>query len=215
MIFRNKKIAQPSCVLPTQSAPSALGQGKTKNTASIKKSGGVFGFSLAFNALPLLLSSIFVSQNLYAATEANKVITNQATVSYQFLGQGNVASDSEAFITARNSDGSGTESVITLMHNSIDFSGQYQAAQASALVVTADALPQDSTQTSLQANSRSSRVSNLVASNTGTAASSDGVSITGSFPVNSGQCADATGNLNAQSTPLNYQGKELLSLIHI
>jgi uncharacterized repeat protein (TIGR01451 family) len=188
-------------------------QGKTKNTAPIKNSGGVFGFSLTFNSLVfnfliLILSSFLTTQTVQAATEANKVITNQATVSYQFLGQGNVVSDTEEFITARDSDGSGTPSVITLMHNSIDFSGQYQAAQAGSSLTASNLTVQSS---SVASNSNKARASTAVTSNTGTTASSEGVSITGAFPVQPGQCAtDSSGNnLEAQPTPVNYQNKEL------
>ena len=193
-----------SCISSTQSASCALGQGKTKNTALIKKSGGVFGFSLAFNSLVLITSSFLASQTIQAETEANTVITNQATVSYQFLGQGNLVSDTEDFITAREIDGSGTPSVITLMHNSIDFSGQFQAAQTASSSVVVNSL-------NLENRSRSARASNSVSTSTGTSASSDGVSITGSFPVQEGQCAldSSADNLEEQPIPVDYQGNTL------
>jgi uncharacterized repeat protein (TIGR01451 family) len=192
--------------IPTQSAPCALVQGKTKTTAPIKKSGGVFRFSLI-----CLLSSLFTSHTLHAETGTNTVITNKATVSYQFLGKGNIVSDTEEFITARNSDGTGTPAVITLMHNSIDFSGQYQVAQANSTLMNAQLSSQTSVSASVKSQFKRSTSSNLVTSKTGTTASSDGVSISGSFPVLSGQCAtDSTSNnLVVQPAPVNYQGKTL------
>jgi len=201
LIFRNKKPAQVSCA--TQSVLCALGQGKTKNTAPSKQSGGVFRFSLA-----ILFSSFFAIQNLQAETAANTVVINQATVSYQFLGQSNIASDTEEFITARAADGSGTPSIITLMHNSIDFSGQLQAAQGPAvnpITPTPNAL------TTVFSGS-SSRARALTSTTAGrTTASSNGETLSGSFSVQEGQCAtDSTGNsLVAQPTPTDYQGNTL------
>ena len=183
----------------TQSALSALGQSKTKNTAPIKKTGGVFGFSLAF-----VFSSIFNSSCAQAETAANTIITNQASVSYNFLGHNNQASDSEEFITARGIDGAGTPSVITLMHNSIDFSGQFQAAQTASSSLVANS-------SNLESRSHSTRLSNSVSTSTGTSASSEGVSITGSFPVQAGLCASdsSANNLQDQPIPINYQGNTL------
>jgi len=178
-----------------------LGQGKTKNTAPSKTSGGVFSFSLAFISL-----SLFVSQTLQAETAANTIVSNQATVSYQFLGQSNIASDTEVFITARAADGAGTPSVITLMHNSIDFSGQLQAAQSPSVNPIAP------TPNTLSASSTNSRARAITSSTSGrTTASSNGQTLSGSFSVQEGQCAtDSTGNtLTAQPTPTDYQGNTL------
>lgn len=147
------------------------------------------GFAMAFAAA--------ISTPSVAATAPNTLITNTASVSYEFAGQNNQVNGSTSFVTARASDGSGTPAVITLMHNSIDFAAQYQAAQ-NAPSPAPNNLAAGSSTTNITPQAR-------------TIASSNGVSISGTFPVSEGRCAtNANGNtFTAQGTPNDYQGKPL------
>jgi uncharacterized repeat protein (TIGR01451 family) len=179
-----------------------LGRGKAKSTASLIKKSGVFAVAL--------ISSFFTltaPQSAFADTPENTVVNNTAYVDYQFRGNDYQAQDSESFITARNASGAGTPSVITLMHNSIDFSTQYAAAKAKE----AAANPSSSNLKGISQNllSADGTFSNAVT----TRASSNGKSLSGDFPVSQGQCAnDASGkNLDTQPVPKNYQG-QLLTL---
>ncbi len=117
-------------------------------------------------------------------------------------------SDSVSFITSRDASGAGTPSIITLMHNSIDFSGQLQAAQGPSvnpIAPTPNALTAGISSTSSRARAITSSTSGR------TTASSNGQTLSGSFSVQEGQCAtDSTGNtLTAQPTPTDYQGNTL------
>jgi len=203
MALSSFKLAQPRCATLPQSAPRALGRGKAKRTASLLTKSGVFAIALA--------SSLFGVTNAQAATPENTLVSNTAYVNFQFNGQSRQVQDSESFITARTSSGSGTPSVITLMHNSIDFSTQYQTAKDnSACSGTGNC-------TGNPNNLRSGISQNLLTSNSGTnnnvttRASSNGKALAGDFIVTQGQCAsDATGkNLSTQPIPKNYQGQAL------
>ncbi len=179
-----------------------LSRNKAKNTAPVKKLGGVFAVVLAS-----FFSNAF-SINAQAATPNNTVINNQAIVSYNFKNQDQQVSDSVSFITSREASGAGTPSIITLMHNSIDFSGQLQAAQGPSVNPIAP------TPNGLTAgiSSTISRARAITSSTSGrTTASSNGQTLSGSFSVQEGQCAtDSTGNtLTAQPTPTDYQGNTL------
>ncbi len=197
ILNRLENLAQPSCATLTQSAPCALGRGKAKSTASLMKKSGVFAIAL--------VSSLLSLSNVHAATPENTLVNNTAYVNYQFRGNSYQSQDSESFITARSSTGAGTPSVITLMHNSIDFSGQYAAAKAKE---AASASPSSNLRSFSQSSSTTgSSTSNAVT----TRASSNGQALSGSFVVNQGQCAsDSTGNnLSSQPVPKNYQGQTL------
>lgn len=193
ILDRLKNLAQPSCATLTQSAPRALGRGKAKSTASFMNKSGVFAIAL--------VSSLFSFSHANAATPENTLINNTAYVDYQFNGNNYQVQDSESFITARTTSGAGTPAVITLMHNSIDFSTQYAAAKTSS---TSSSLTSYSTQNSFTTGSSSS-------SNVTTRASSSGQALSGNFVVNQGQCAsDASGKtLSTQPIPKNYQGQTL------
>jgi uncharacterized repeat protein (TIGR01451 family) len=162
---------------------------------------GVFANSMLFGALTLPNFS-------FAETAPNTTISNTAYANYDFRGQSfQTNSGASQFITARDSSGSGTPAIITLMHNGIDFSGQLQAAQASSGASASSSLSSTSSGSSI--SSISSRSFSSISSRT--TASSGGVSINGSFPVETGRCAtDASGtNLVPQSVPTDYQGTAL------
>lgn len=206
MFLSLKKYAQPSCAALTQSAPCALGRGKAKSTASFIKKSGVFVVALA--------SSLFSFSAVNAATPDNTVVSNTAYVNYQFRGNNQQSQDSESFITARSDSGAGTPAVITLMHNSIDFSGQYAAAKARE---TTSSPVSASNSRSFAQTITTSNTTSLNASSVSTSAgvttrsSSNGKALSGDFVVNQGQCAsDSSGsNLTAQAVPRNYQGQAL------
>ncbi|MGB3727277.1 MAG: hypothetical protein WA981_16115, partial [Glaciecola sp.] len=122
MILSLNKNAQPRCATLTQSAPRALGRGKAKSTVTLIKKSGVFAIAL--------VSSFFTSSSAHAATPESTLVSNTAYVNFDFNGQNRQAQNSVSFITARTSAGSGTPSVITLMHNSVDFTTQYAEAKA-------------------------------------------------------------------------------------
>lgn len=190
------KTAQPSCATLTQGAPRALGRGKAKSTASLLKKSGVFAIALA--------SSFFSFSSAHAATPESTVVNNTAYVSFDFNGQNRQVQDSESFITARTSAGSGTPSVITLMHNSVDFTTQYAEAKAREDAANGSSNLMRSRQNALTSGSTNS-------SNITTRASSSGQALAGDFVVNQGQCAsDASGKtLSPQPIPKNYQGQTL------
>ena len=200
MLLSLNKNAQPSCATLTQSAPRVLGRGKAKSTASLIKKSGVFAIALVSS-----LFAITASNSAFAATPDNTVVNNTAYVDYKFRGNDYQKQDSENFITARSSSGAGTPSVITLMHNSIDFSAQYAAAKAKADAAN----PPNSNFKSISQNLLSSGgTSNNAVT---TRASSNGKSLSGNFVVNQGQCAnDSSGKtLSTQPVPKNYQGQTL------
>lgn len=196
MILSLNKNAQPRCATLTQSAPRALGRGKAKSTASLLKKSGVFAIALA--------SSFFSFSSAHAATPESTVVNNTAYVSFDFNGQSRQVQDSESFITARTSAGSGTPSVITLMHNSVDFTTQYAEAKAREDAANGSSNLMRSRQNALTSGSTNS-------SNITTRASSSGQALAGDFVVNQGQCAsDASGKtLSPQPIPKNYQGQTL------
>ena len=196
MILSLNKNAQPRCATLTQSAPRALGRGKAKSTASLLKKSGVFAIALA--------SSFFGFSSAHAATPESTVVNNTAYVSFDFNGQSRQVQDSESFITARTSAGSGTPSVITLMHNSVDFTTQYAEAKAREDAANGSSNLMRSRQNALTSGSTNS-------SNITTRASSSGQALAGDFVVNQGQCAsDASGKtLSPQPIPKNYQGQTL------
>ena len=196
MILSLNKNAQPRCATLTQSAPRALGRGKAKSTASLIKKSGVFAIALA--------SSFFGFSSAHAATPESTVVNNTAYVSFDFNGQSRQVQDSESFITARTSAGSGTPSVITLMHNSVDFTTQYAEAKAREDAANGSSNLMRSRQNALTSGSTNS-------SNITTRASSSGQALAGDFVVNQGQCAsDASGKtLSPQPIPKNYQGQTL------
>ena len=196
MILSLNKNAQPRCATLTQSAPRALGRGKAKSTASLLKKSGVFAIALA--------SSFFSFSPAHAATPESTVVNNTAYVSFDFNGQSRQVQDSESFITARTSAGSGTPSVITLMHNSVDFTTQYAEAKAREDAANGSSNLMRSRQNALTSGSTNS-------SNITTRASSSGQALAGDFVVNQGQCAsDASGKtLSPQPIPKNYQGQTL------
>ncbi len=196
MILSLNKNAQPRCATLTQSAPRALGRGKAKSTASLLKKSGVFAIALA--------SSFFGFSSAHAATPDSTVVNNTAYVSFDFNGQSRQVQDSESFITARTSAGSGTPSVITLMHNSVDFTTQYAEAKAREDAANGSSNLMRSRQNALTSGSTNS-------SNITTRASSSGQALAGDFVVNQGQCAsDASGKtLSPQPIPKNYQGQTL------
>ena len=196
MLLSLNKNAQPRCATLTQSAPRALGRGKAKSTASLIKKSGVFAIALA--------SSFFGFSSAHAATPESTVVNNTAYVSFDFNGQSRQVQDSESFITARTSAGSGTPSVITLMHNSVDFTTQYAEAKAREDAANGSSNLMRSRQNALTSGSTNS-------SNITTRASSSGQALAGDFVVNQGQCAsDASGKtLSPQPIPKNYQGQTL------
>ncbi len=196
MILSLNKNAQPRCATLTQSAPRALGRGKAKSTASLLKKSGVFAIALA--------SSFFGFSSAHAATPESTVVNNTAYVSFDFNGQSRQVQDSESFITARTNAGSGTPSVITLMHNSVDFTTQYAEAKAREDAANGSSNLMRSRQNALTSGSTNS-------SNITTRASSSGQALAGDFVVNQGQCAsDASGKtLSPQPIPKNYQGQTL------
>ena len=194
--------AQLGRATPSQSASCALGRGKTKITA-LTKLGGAFRFILN----PALLLAVF-SHPVFAATPANTLVENTAFVNYEFRGTNYQVSDKESFITARDTTtGVGTPSVITLMHNSIDFSGQYQAAQAGS-GSTGNITATGNSAASANLANKSARSSGATARTT---ASSSGTALAGNFPVTQGQCAtdESATNLVSQAPPKDYQGKTL------
>ncbi len=181
---------------------------KTKNTAPAflkRKRGGVFRFALA-----LCFSGSFLN-TVHADTPSNTLINNTAVIQYEFLNQTYQVNDSISFITARSNDGAGTPSVITLMHNSIDFAGQLQAAQAgTAFIATGNSAVSSSIQNAVT-NNIQSRTINARKIQSRTTASSNGVAINGAFSVVQGQCASDTSgnNLQTQPAPADYQGNAL------
>ncbi len=204
-LFERHK-AQPRCASLPPSAPRALGRGKAKRTASFAKKSGVFAIALASTLFG------FTSKNVLAATPENTLVSNTAYVNFQFNGQNRQAQASESFITARTSSGSGTPSVITLMHNSIDFSAQYQAAKdrensACSGTGTCTGNPNNRMASFNQFVSSDANNSNSVT----TRSSSNGKSLSGDFIVHQGQCAtDSSGKtLAVQPIPQNYQGQTL------
>ena len=201
MLLSLNKNAQPRCATLTQSAPRALGRGKAKSTASLLKKSGVFAIAL--------VSALFTNTHVNAATPDNTLVNNTAYVSYQFRGNDYQKQDSESFITARSSSGAGTPSVITLMHNSIDFSAQYAAAKAKEDAANP---PSSNFTRSISQNLLTTGASTGTSSNAVTTrASSNGKSLSGNFVVNQGQCAsDSSGKtLTTQPVPKNYQGQTL------
>ena len=168
---------------------------KTKNTAGVK-SCGVFRF-----AFFLILSSCITAKN-HASTAPDTRVENTASVQYQFKGRQFQTSDNDVFVTAKIT---GSPAVITLMHHSIDFAGQLQAAQQGT-PPTGNALNTSNTSSGTRSSAPQSR---LLQGRT--AASSDGISITGSFPVEQGQCATSSdsSSLTPQPSPMDYQGKML------
>jgi uncharacterized repeat protein (TIGR01451 family) len=197
VILSLNKNAQPSCATLTQSAPRALGRGKAKSTASLLKKSGVFAIALA--------SSLLSFSHAQATTPENTVVNNTAYVSFEFNGQSRQAQDSESFITARTSTGAGTPSIITLMHNSVDFTTQYAEAKAREDAANASS-------SSFMYSNQSALTSGGITSNAVTTrASSNGQALSGNFVVNQGQCAnDASGKtLSPQPVPQNYQGQTL------
>ncbi len=207
MTLSSKKIAQTSvCADLTQNASRVLSQGKTKTTAPATlnkkgKLGGVFGFALA----SVFSQSLLYSNDTLAVTAPNTTVANTAYISLDFRGQTYQDDDATDFITARDSSGAGTPAIITLMHNSIDFSGQLQAAQAASGNAGA------SQSSGFDASNARSMSSHFTGGSARTTASSGGVPINGSFPVQDGQCAtDASANtLVAQAAPVDYQGNTL------
>ena len=201
MLLSLNKNAQPRCATLTQGALRALGRGKAKSTASFIKKSGVFAIAL--------VSGLFTNTQVNAATPDNTLVNNTAYVSYQFRGNDYQKQDSESFITARSDSGAGTPSVITLMHNSIDFSAQYAAAKAKEDAANP---PSSNVTRSISQNLLTTGATTGKSSNaTTTRASSNGKSLSGNFVVNQGQCAsDASGKtLTIQPVPKNYQGQTL------
>jgi len=137
-----------------------------------------------------LLTLVLFSNSLHAATPVSTQVNNTAYVNYDFEDQAFQVSGNASFTTADTP--AITPSVITLMHNSIDFAAQYQAANA-------------------QGNAAQGTNNSVFSPQARTIASSDGVSIGGSFPVEQGQCATSadTTSLVQQSAPKNYQGTTL------
>ncbi|MFY0699396.1 MAG: OmpA family protein [Bermanella sp.] len=201
MLLSLNKNAQPRCATLTQGALRALGRGEAKSTASFIKKSGVFAIAL--------VSGLFTNTQVNAATPDNTLVNNTAYVSYQFRGNDYQKQDSESFITARSDSGAGTPSVITLMHNSIDFSAQYAAAKAKEDAANP---PSSNVTRSISQNLLTTGATTGKSSNaTTTRASSNGKSLSGNFVVNQGQCAsDASGKtLTIQPVPKNYQGQTL------
>lgn len=196
MILSLNKNAQPRCATLTQSAPRALGRGKAKSTVTLIKKSGVFAIAL--------VSSFFTSSSAHAATPESTLVSNTAYVNFDFNGQNRQAQNSVSFITARTSAGSGTPSVITLMHNSVDFTTQYAEAKAREDAANGSSNLMRSRQNALTSSSTNS-------SNITTRASSSGQALAGDFVVNQGQCAsDASAKtLSPQPAPKNYQGQTL------
>lgn len=180
-----------------QNTLGALVKGNTKGTVAQTRC-GAFGIALLTLGLPV--------QTALADTPSNTLIDNTAVVTYQFKGVNLQVEDSESFITARDSSGAGTPSVITLMHNSIDFAAQYQKAKE-------DCTSNNScTPNNLLRRSNPNAATNSPTSHARTTrASSDGKSLSGEFIINQGQCAsDSLGNgLTPQVAPKNYQGQTL------
>ncbi len=139
-------------------------------------------------------------------TLQNTSIENTAFVEYDYRSQQyQEQSNTVTFKTVPDSPEPRTPAEITLMHNSINFSAQLQAANAasgnSGFSSPISSRTINSTNSSRSFSNISSR----------TTASSTGAALNGAFSVQSGQCAtDATGsNLIAQPTPTDYQGKPL------
>ena len=197
MLFsRHLKRTQLPCV--------GLNRNKAKDTAPVTRRGGVFAvvFSLVFASL----FSVLLLKSAHAATPSNTLISNQAFVHYHFKNEDHQVADTVSFITARDASGAGTPSIITLMHNRIDFSGQLQAAQGPVVEPAIDSAAEPA------ADAVTPTARALVDTRGGhTSASSNGLSLSGAFRVQPGQCAtDRTGNtLIAQDTPTDYQGKSL------
>jgi len=186
MIFRSLK----------NPLPDLFHQQGTLRTLKAKQASAIRRGQCKWNPVTLLgaFALSTVSAISVAATAPNTLINNTASVSFEFAGRQRQASASTQFVTARNADGTGTPSVITLMHNSINFSAQYQAAQAAS------------------GNSAGSTSDfNSVSAQSRTIASSNGQSISGNFSVNQGRCStDANqSSFVAQPTPVNYQGSAL------
>lgn len=187
-----------NCADLAQDVSCVLSQGKTKNTASnffakTKSLSGAFGFALI---------SIF-SQSGMANTAPNTNISNTAFINLDFRGQSYQDNDATTFITARDPSGSGTPAEITLMHNGIDFSAQFQTAQVAF---------GDTNATSNSFGGRSAAVGSSPASSPvsarNTTASSTGNPLSGAFSVEEGQCAidQSATSLIPQTAPVNYQG---------
>ena len=119
---------------------------------------------------------------VYADTAPNTLITNTAQATYKHLNVSQQAQTDFTFITARNSDGSGTPSVITLMHNNADFSSRGDAIDRIK-------------------NPRSTR-----ALTTSTRAVSNG-----SFPVRAGECANDSSlqAFSQQALPTTSDGRDV------
>lgn len=187
-----------NCADLAQDVSCVLSQGKTKNTASnffakTKSLSGAFGFALI---------SIF-SQSGMANTAPNTNISNAAFISLDFRGQSYQDDDATSFITARDSSGSGTPAEITLMHNGIDFSAQFQAAQ----VAFGDTAATSNSFGGRSAAASSSTVSSPISARN-TTASSTGVPLSGTFSVQAGHCAtnQSATSLIPQSAPVDYHG---------
>lgn len=187
---------------PPAFAGGAVVRASAKNSALTflnKKLSGVFASSML---AAVCLSATFVEAN----TPANTLINNTAYVNFQFRGATQQVQGSTSFITARAQNGAGTPSVITLMHNSINFSQQLQAANNAA----------SASRTNQTSNPQARSLNNSFSSFNGSpqgrnGASSSGQALSGSFPVVSGRCAsDSSANtFNDQPTPVNYQGTTL------
>jgi len=162
-------------------------QSKAKSTASFLKKSGVFAIALC--------SSLF-SLNTHANTSANTLIENTAYANYNFSSQAMQVSATDRFYTISFEPPAKTPAVITLMHNSVDFAGLYQAAQGGA---SGNNIA-NNTQTSFEAGVQAR-----------TTASSNGEALSGSFPVSLGRCStdDSNSNFVTQSAPKNYQGNTL------
>lgn len=117
-----------------------------------------------------------------AETQPNTLVTNTAEVTYQHLGVDQSAETAFSFITARNSDGSGTPSVITLMHNSSDFTSREDAI--------------DRIKNPRSLNGRSVLNRSI---------------INGSFPVRTGECAtdSSSDNFEQQEPPTTSDGRDV------
>lgn len=159
-----------------------------KQAHSLVKQGGVFAIALCSS---FSLSSL-------ASTAPDTQVTNTANVSYDFKGRNYQSSDSNRFVTAKVQ---GTPSVITLMHNSINFSAQLQAAQNN----------QTGNSSAVSGPIQSRSLVGQVPQPRNTSASSNGTSISGAFPVNPGLCSSDANNstLVNQAQPKDYLGNTL------
>lgn len=205
IVKRNKNSALASAFAGLyQGVLSTLDKGHNKIT-TVKNNGGVF--VMAFICL-----FMFHSTSAHSATASNTLVENTAFVNYKFNGVNLQTQDSESFITARENSGKGTPSVITLMHNSINFADQYQKAKDKEVCQGSSSCSTSSLRQFKNVNShfKSGTTSSVQKART-TRASSDGVALSGDFVVNQGQCAsDSQGNgLTPQPTPKNYQGLSL------